>query len=107
MISLEDYAKIGPYTKRALVGYVLERDRPEPGGFLHHVLCNDLKGTIRSADDTNIHAIPAIMAWLYNYAAPSSYGSPERYLNWLRADTPAPTTCDVFEGIKLLGEIPG
>jgi hypothetical protein len=57
-----------------------------PGDFLTAVLQNDLREALGRADDTNMHALPAIVAWLYNNAAAGSWGSRERFDDWIKMD---------------------
>ena len=100
-----DYTKIGSYTKRALVLYLLVQHPPESNGYLMRVLCNDLKGAVQTADDDNLVAIPALINWLHNYASPASYGSLEKVQAWLNRDGPIPICAETPEGIEKLGEI--
>lgn len=53
------------------------------GHFLTAVLSNDLKKAVGRADDENIHNLPAIVAFLYNEAPGSCWGSPEKVKEWL------------------------
>jgi hypothetical protein len=97
------YHKIGSYTKRALLFYLLERERPDPGDFLEAVLCNNLKEAVGRADDTNLPALPSLVGWLYNFAPSSAWGSPEKVTSWLRGTTTPPPP--MAEDIQKLGQI--
>jgi hypothetical protein len=55
-----------------------------PGDFLWAVLTNDLREAIGRADDTNIHALPAYVAYLYNAAPSQCWGSQERCIAWAK-----------------------
>lgn len=61
-------------------------NRIEPGSFLKAVLCNDLMEAMGWADDINRHRVFGICMWLYNYAPPACYGSPENVRAWLSAE---------------------
>ncbi len=53
------------------------------GSFLKAVLSNDLMGAASKADDKNLHNLPAIVGFLYNYAPGNCWGSPKAYQNWI------------------------
>lgn len=53
-----------------------------PGSFMTAVLCNDLKGAVARADDTNRRFIYEWVYWLYNYAPTGSWGGPDEFQNW-------------------------
>jgi len=55
-----------------------------PGHFLKAVLSNDLMEALGRADEENQRSLPAYGRFLYNYAASSSYGSPERFEAWVK-----------------------
>lgn len=55
-----------------------------PGSFMTAVLSNDLGGACGRADDNNRRVIYEIVAWLYNEAPSSSWGSPEKVAAWLK-----------------------
>ena len=55
-----------------------------PGDFLRAVLQNDFIGAFAQADDINIGNMRLWAMWLWNYAPRGSYGSPERYNEWVR-----------------------
>lgn len=65
---IEDYIRLG---KR-------------PGLFLESVICNDLKKAIERADDVNLPALPAIVAYFYNEAPAICWGSKEIMEAWVR-----------------------
>ena len=54
-----------------------------PGDFLRCVICNDLRGSCDRADDENQRNIVAYMAYLYNHAPISCWGSKEIYERWI------------------------
>lgn len=54
------------------------------GGFLRAVLENDLKQTVMRADHENIHAIPAIVAIMYNELPAQAQGNAERVDMWIQ-----------------------
>lgn len=65
-------------------------EKHEPvGDFLTAVICNDLREACGHADDTNLHNLPAFIAYLYNEALGNCWGSRERMQAWL--DGPSTT----------------
>jgi hypothetical protein len=56
----------------------------EVGGFLKHVLSNDLMGAFGAADSTNMLHMKEIVSFLYNYAPGDCWGSKESYTNWIK-----------------------
>lgn len=56
-----------------------------PGGFLYAVLCNDLMGAVRKADDINQHRLIDYARFLYNEAPSNCYGSPQKVEAWIDA----------------------
>jgi hypothetical protein len=75
-----DYNRIPSSTMYGLKGYV-EDGRPV-GGFLTAVICNDLSEAIGRADEGNYAALLDIVAWLYNEAPGSCWGSVEKFEAW-------------------------
>jgi hypothetical protein len=69
-------------TIEALWQYLVNKD--QAGSFLHAVLCNDLKVAVGNADDYNLRNIPVYLAFLWNCAPTSAWGSPENVENWLK-----------------------
>lgn len=55
-----------------------------PGSFLTAILCNDLMGACKCADERNLENIPAYCAYLYNEAPPQCYGSRQRVEDWIK-----------------------
>lgn len=55
----------------------------QPGGFLTAVICNDLKAACSRADEVNLAALPAIVAFLYNEAPAAAWGSREKMDAWI------------------------
>lgn len=54
-----------------------------PGSFLEAVISNDLMGAFSRADDVNSSAMREWCQFFYNHVPSGSYGSPERYGEWL------------------------
>lgn len=54
----------------------------EPGSFGMAVITNDLKGAFGRADHINKNHIGSIVAWFYNFAPSSCWGSVEKAHNW-------------------------
>ena len=53
------------------------------GSFLEAVISNDLREACAQADDRNMWTLPVIVAWLYNEAPGSCWGSPAKYEEWV------------------------
>lgn len=68
-------------TLKNINSYVQERI--PVGNFLEAVLSNDLKGAVGTADNENLDALPAIVAYVRNHTPADCQGSPERYREWL------------------------
>lgn len=73
--------RIPPQTLRSIDFYV--RERIPPGDFLYAVLTNDLKGAISFADNENLEALPAIVAYVRNHTPADCQGSPVKVQQWL------------------------
>lgn len=54
------------------------------GGFLKAVAKNDLKQAITHADSSNLKNLVAVVSWFYNEAPSASWGSEERYEQWVK-----------------------
>lgn len=80
-----DYSRIPERMMAALHCYL--REHQPVGDFLTAVLRNDLKEACVRADDENIKIIPIYVAYLYNEAPSSSWGSSEKHRAWLAKRT--------------------
>jgi len=56
-----------------------------PGRFLTAVLCNDLMGALRRADDTNRDRLWSYGNFLHNYAPSDCFGSPAKFKAWVES----------------------
>lgn len=56
-----------------------------PGGFLTAVICNNLREAVFYADDENLRNLPAFVAYFYNEAPSTCWGSVEKMQEWLKA----------------------
>ena len=54
-----------------------------PGDFLRAVICNDLSGAVGRADDENIRNLPAYVAYFYNEAPGTCWGSIAKMVAWM------------------------
>lgn len=68
-------------TKDSIDRYV--RQGVAPGGFLEAVIENDLKGACGAADETNLPALPAIVAYFYNECPARCWGAKGAMVKWL------------------------
>jgi hypothetical protein len=64
--------------------------RDYPGGFVTRLLCNDLVGTMRAADEQSLAALPTLLRYLHNEVPALCYGSEDKVTTW--SNGPAPTT---------------
>lgn len=79
-------------------GYI-EHGR-QPGGFMLALLSNDLKETMKRADDRNRRRVFELVAWFYNEAPAGCQGSPEKVQIWL-------TDADHRNGVlRATGKVP-
>lgn len=72
------------YMKDAVQRYI--ESRIHPGSFLSALISNDLKETVRCADDYNASNIIDWVGWFYNYAPSDCWGSRENFDSWLNVD---------------------
>jgi len=61
-----------------------------PGDFLTAVIDNNLSEAMGRADDENLRNLPAILAYFYNEAPGSCWGSPEKRREWVKTFTEDP-----------------
>ena len=59
-------------------------DHIRPGEFLCAVISNDLKEAVGKADDFNIENLPAYVAYFYNKAPSTCWGSRKKMEAWLK-----------------------
>jgi hypothetical protein len=80
--SFEGY-NIPEHTQESLTNYI-ERGY-KPGGFLTAVLCNDLFGSLSSADHLNKDCLEDIVRWIYMNLPPSMYKTENNINAWCQA----------------------
>ncbi len=68
-------------TMRGLMAYLL--NGTPPGGWLTAVLCNDLSMAVLKADETNLKALPATVAYVYQEIPSAAWGSPQKVRTWI------------------------
>ena len=56
-----------------------------PSGFLAAVICNNLQDAVFYADDENLRNLPAFVAYFYDEAPSTCWGSVEKMQEWLKA----------------------
>jgi len=56
-----------------------------PGSFLRSVLENNLIGTVATATREDLMSLPHLVAYVYEEAPPSSYGSRRAVKRWVEA----------------------
>lgn len=57
----------------------------DPGSFLSAVICNDLSGAVRCADNQNIHLLPEYVRFFYWEVPSDAWGSPEKMEAWMQS----------------------
>ncbi len=75
------FKKIPSHLQRGLKLYI-EKHNPT-GGFLEAVLSNDLKESFGRADFISRAGLEDIVAFLYNCAPSSCWGSSKKYKTWI------------------------
>ena len=55
-----------------------------PGDFLIQIICNNLREACGKADDENMCNLPAYVAYFYNEAPSSCWGSEKNFKNWIK-----------------------
>lgn len=75
-----DYNPISPATREAIDRWATTGRRA--GGFVMAVLCNDLVGAVRRADEFNILALRSTVAYVYHKCPAPCWGSPEKVEAW-------------------------
>tara|TARA_R110000751_G_C13550270_1_gene456222 strand:- start:56 stop:574 length:519 start_codon:yes stop_codon:yes gene_type:complete len=63
--------------------------RDYPGSFVMRLLCNDLIGTVRSADEESLASLPVILRYLHNEVPTQCYGSEDKVNEWGEGPHPA------------------
>ena len=76
-----DYTRIPAHMQNTARLYI-EQGIP-PGSFLQAVICNDLFGAYRRADDINQAAMRDWVVFFYNEAPGDCWGSVERFSAWI------------------------
>tara|TARA_R100001086_G_scaffold242564_1_gene170357 strand:- start:757 stop:1041 length:285 start_codon:yes stop_codon:yes gene_type:complete len=88
MDDLNEYSDAPVKVLAAIHRWVEYRDYP--GGFVTRLLCNDLVGTMRAADEQSLAALPTLLRYLHNEVPSLCYGSEDKVTTW--GNGPAPTT---------------
>lgn len=76
----ELYTQIPEGIRCGLVNFLVYGYRP--GSFLTAVLDNDLREAFGRADEESSRAMRSLVTWLYSFAPPQAYGTPERTTEW-------------------------
>lgn len=78
-----DYSDLPEHAQASVQRYI--EHGIEPGSFTTAVICNDLTGAIRYADDINRARLHDIVSWFYNEAPAPCWGSAEKMDAWIAA----------------------
>ncbi|KKM57028.1 hypothetical protein LCGC14_1551130 [marine sediment metagenome] len=79
----------GPRYDRIPVAYMREgvvaycEERRQPGDFLTAIICNDLRGAVLRADDTNTNHLASWVRWFMWEAPIGSWGCREAMEEWI------------------------
>lgn len=76
----EAFSFVPEHTRSTLINYI--ENGWSTGGFVNAVLSNDLKGAFGKVDHINSQHVGSIVAWLWNYAPSTCWGSPEKVTAW-------------------------
>jgi len=87
MDDLNEYGDAPVKVLAAINRWVEYRDYP--GGFVTRLLCNDLVGTIQSADEQSLAALPILLRYLHTEVPALSWGSEDKVRAW--GNGPPPT----------------
>ena len=74
------YDRIRPQIRAALDRWAEKGG--STGSFIQAVLSNNLVDAVGRADDENLVALPAIVAYVYNELPSGSWGSPSKVKSW-------------------------
>jgi len=77
-----DYEQLPPHMKQGMRDY-LEEGIPV-GGFLHSVLTNDLRGTVKRADTNNRFQLLPWIDFCLGELPGDSWGSSEKVAYWMK-----------------------
>lgn len=61
----------------------IDRGIPQ-GGFLYHVLCNDLEGAVIRATDEELLFMRAMIQWMQTCVPEAAWGTEAKYLRWVQ-----------------------
>ena len=71
---------------RMMIGILNYTEHHIPtGDFLTAVISNDLTGACFRADDNNLENLPAFVAYFYNEAPSTCWGSEDKRLRWIES----------------------
>jgi len=70
------------YIQKQLRDYI-DRGIPQ-GGFLYHVLCNDLAGAVAKASDEEIECLRPMVVWIHTCVPEAAWGTEAKYLRWVQ-----------------------
>ena len=76
-----DYDELPAHMRQGTKNYI--ENGVLPGSFLQAVICNDLFGAIRKADDINIQRLEDWLLFFYSDAPDGCYGSKEKMIAWI------------------------
>ena len=77
-----EFVAFPTHLQQSLRDYV-DRGIPQ-GGFLYHVLCNDLGGAVACDTDEELLFIRALLQWIQNCVPEAAWGTEAKYLRWVQ-----------------------
>jgi hypothetical protein len=77
-----DYDGLPVSLRDGMRRYLIEKIAP--GDFLTAVLQNDFRGAVLRADELTYLVLPEIARWLHWHAPSESYGSVDKFMEWLK-----------------------
>jgi hypothetical protein len=82
MINYSEHTVLPTRMQQALRDYV-DQGVPQ-GGFLYHVMCNNLAGAVNCATDQELNSLKSIVIWVHNHAPEAAWGTEAKYLRWVQ-----------------------
>ena len=76
------YIAFPTHLQESLRDYI-DRGIPQ-GGFLYHVLCNDLASAVSRATDEELLFLRPLVQWTQNCVPEAAWGTEAKYLRWVQ-----------------------
>lgn len=77
-----EFVAFPTHLQNSLRDYI-DRGIPQ-GGFLYHVLCNDLEAAVLRATDEELLFLRALIQWVQTCVPEAAWGTEAKYLRWVQ-----------------------